>query len=156
MIWGGLMIGVGLLLIILEFFLPGGIMGAAGGLLYLMGLVAFALNSPSLILTLAVVAVAVAALFLAVWITLKRMRESKSETPIFLKSDQEGYKASAWASELVGKEGTVRSDLKPAGHVLIEGQRYQALSRGGYLPQGAPIVVIGGQGAHLIVKEKKP
>ena len=154
MLAGAIMIGVGLLLIVLEFFLPGGIMGVAGGVVFILGLVAFALNSPSIILTLVVFAVAIALLILVIRLTLKRIQRSKSEASIYLKGDQEGYKASAFEKEMIGREGVVKADLKPAGHVLIEGKLYQVLSRGGYLVQGTPVVVIGGQGAHLIVKEK--
>ena len=53
----------------------------------------------------------------------------------------------------MGKEGTVAANLKPAGHVSIEGKRYQAVSRMGYLDLGTKITVIGGEGGHLIVKK---
>lgn len=71
----------------------------------------------------------------------------------FLDSAQEGYVASSFEKELVGKQGEALSDLKPAGHILIEGKRHQALSKMGYLVKGTKIEIIGGQGAHLIVKK---
>jgi membrane-bound serine protease (ClpP class) len=52
----------------------------------------------------------------------------------------------------LGKEGKVIKDLKPAGLVEIEGESFQALSKGQYIKQGVKVVVIGGEGFHLIVK----
>ena len=57
--------------------------------------------------------------------------------------------------DLVGKEGVVSSDLKPSGHILVEDNYYQAVSKTGYIEKGRNIKVIGGQGARLICKEVK-
>ena len=71
---------------------------------------------------------------------------------IFLNTAQNGYVASEFAKELIGKKGEAISDLKPAGHILVEGKRYQAVAKIGYIEMGSSIEVIGGEGAHLIVK----
>lgn len=48
--------------------------------------------------------------------------------------------------------GQTVSDLGPSGFVVVEGKRYQAIARSGYIDKGNAITVIGGQGAHLLVK----
>ena len=141
---------VGLLLVFLEFFLPGAIMGISGGILVAVGLVLFAMNSTSLWLIILVFAVTIAALIFLASFALKRLKKSK----IYLDDDQAGYKASGWSEEMVGREGKVVSNLKPAGHISIEGKRFQAVSKMGYIDRGSEIVVIGGQGAHLIERKK--
>ena len=140
---------VGLLMIFAEFFLPGGIMGVAGALFCVVGLILFAVASPSIPLTIGVFVVMIVLLIFLGRFALKRVQKSG----VYLSSDQEGYRASRFASELVGMEGQVVANLKPAGHVEIGGKRYQAVSRMGYLDKGTKIIVIGGEGAHLIVKK---
>jgi len=140
---------VGLIMIFFEFFLPGAVIGIAGGFFCITGLILFAVASPSIPLTIGVFVAMIVVLFLLGRFALKRIRTSK----IYLSTDQEGYRASSFASELIGKEGTVAANLKPAGHVSIEGKRYQAVSRMGYLDLGTKITVIGGEGGHLIVKK---
>ena len=53
----------------------------------------------------------------------------------------------------MGKEGMAVTELKTAGHVLIEKKHYQAISEGRFIAKDASIVVMGGRGAYLIVKE---
>lgn len=67
----------------------------------------------------------------------------------------QGYQASFYEKDLVGREGTVVSDLKPAGHIDIDGKLYQAISRGDYIDAGERVEVIEGHGAALVVKRKK-
>ncbi len=140
---------VGLIMIFVEFFLPGAVIGIAGGLFCITGLILFAVASPSVPLTIGVFVAMIILLFFLGRFALKRIRKSS----LYLSTDQEGYRASTYESELIGKEGTVAANLKPAGHVSIEGKRYQAVSRMGYLDLGTKITVIGGEGGHLIVKK---
>lgn len=149
---GILFIVIGLLLVFLEFFLPGGIMGAAGGVLVAIGLVVFALNSNSMVLVITVTVATIVAVVLLGYFALRRIKGSKR---IYLSQDQSGYRASSWAKEMIGKEGEVLAALRPSGHISIDGKRFQALSRMGYIDQGEKIVVVGGQGAHLVVKRKE-
>ncbi len=140
---------VGLIMILLEFFLPGGVMGVAGALFVVVGLIVFAVTSPSVPLTIGVFVITIVLLLVLGKMVLKNMQKSR----FFLSDDQEGYKASSFAKEMIGKQGVVVADLKPAGHVEIEGERYQAVSRMGYINHGTSVEVIGGEGAHLIVKK---
>lgn len=53
----------------------------------------------------------------------------------------------------VGKNGTVSSDLRPSGKVLINDIPMDASSLGGYIEKGIPIIVVGTEGPQLIVKK---
>lgn len=143
----------GYLLIFLEFFLPGGVVGMAGGVLVVVSIVVFAVQAESL---LAVILYILGAGFftgLLFKFALWRIRRDKT-SGIYLNSDQEGYFASSYEKELIGKEGEALSDLKPSGHILVEGKRVQAVSKVGYLQKGTKIQVVSGEGAHYIVKPK--
>ncbi len=67
----------------------------------------------------------------------------------------QGFVASNFTKEAIGKPGVALTDLKPSGYALIEGTRFQVLSESGYLTAGTEIFVIRGQGAHLVVQPKE-
>ena len=149
-----ILLGVGFLLIFLEFFLPGGIIGVAGGVFVVLSIVFFSIQTESFVaLTVYIIAV-IALLAALVKFSLWRIRKGKVKG-IFLNTVQEGYVASEYPKELIGKQGKALSDLKPAGHILVEEKRYQAVSKTGYIVKGSKIEVIGGEGAHLVVKLDK-
>lgn len=150
-----LFLGLGLLLILMEFYLPGAIMGVAGGILVIASIVLFAMEASSPFWTLLyIIAVAIAIGFLikfALW----RIRTAKPSRSIYLESDQAGYQASTYDASMIGKKGVVATDLKPGGHIIVEGKRVQAISQSGYLTKGTEVVVLSGQEESLIVKPIK-
>ena len=58
----------------------------------------------------------------------------------------------AAAAELLGKEGTALSDLRPA---TIGGRRVDVVSRGEYLGKGAALVVEEVAGNRIVVRERE-
>lgn len=155
MTWTPLILLVaGLLLIFLEFFFPGGILGVIAGGSILASIVLFALETQSFLWTLVYVVVVCTVVALVIKFTTNRILKGKFKG-IFQNDDQSGYFASSYDKEMIGKRGESLSDLKPSGHILIEGKKYQAVLRSGYLEKGFPVEVIGGEGSHLIVKEIK-
>lgn len=147
---------LGLLLVLIEFYLPGAIMGITGGILIVISIILFALEAASPIwIMLYIIAVAVAVIYLikfALW----RIRTAKPSRSIYLNSDQTGYQASSYDASAIGKTGVVVTDLKPGGHILVEGKRLQAISQSGYLVKGTEVLVLGGQEESLIVTSKVP
>lgn len=146
---------VGLLLIFIEFYLPGAVMGIAGGLMVFISLVLFAMESQSAWATAAYVIGVFVALGYLIKFALWRIRTAKPDRSIYSNSSQEGYQASSFDSAMIGKTGIVVTDLKPGGHILIDGHRLQAISQSGYLTKGTEVLVVGGQEESLIVKYVK-
>lgn len=146
---------LGLLLVFIEFFLPGAVMGVAGGILIIASVVLFAMQATSFWwVLLYVVSVAIILIYLikfALW----KIRTAKPGRSIYLESDQTGFQASSFDSSLIGKMGVVDTDLKPGGHILVEGKRLQAISQSGYLTKGTEVVILGGQEESFIVKRIK-
>ncbi len=153
MITALILLGVGFLAILLEFFLPGGILGTVGALFVLSSILVFAVNSDSLVLTFGYIIVTVVSFGLLVKFALWRIRHGEPGKTIYSDADQQGFVASSWDSALVGKDGLVSTDLKPGGHITIEGKQYSALSQSGYIQQGEGVTVIGGEGETLLVKQ---
>ena len=73
-------------------------------------------------------------------------------------NEQVGYSAGIASKDLppVGSLGIANSVLRPSGKVEIEGEIYDAVSRGWLIEKGAPIVVIQVTEGQVIVEGKKP
>lgn len=146
---------LGLILIYLEFYLPGAIMGIAGGLLVFLSVILFASKSSSPLATTAFFVGVLASVILLIRFAIWRIKSAKPDYSIYSDKDQEGYVASGYDKSTIGKTGVVLSDLKPGGYILIEGKQHQALSQSGYIVKGSKVVVIAGEGESLIVKSFK-
>ncbi len=145
---------IGLSLIFLEFFLPGAILAVIGTLAILISLGMFFVQNP-ILWGLVYLLSLLAAVYLTCKLALWRLKSVRSKGNFYHGEDQEGYTASSFDQELIGKEGTVATELKPAGHILVEGKQCQALSESGFISKGIAVEIVSGKGSHLIVKEKK-
>ncbi len=143
---------LGYLLIFLEFFLPGAVMGIAGGAFLFLSIILFAMRTESVLLLLLFLAIALAGLVFLIRFALQRIRARKAD--MYQEDDQEGFKAAVFDEALLGKGGVVVADLKPSGFIKVEGRTYQALAQAGYLNKGEEIEIIAGRGAYYIVKQR--
>lgn len=150
-----LFLAFGLLLILTEFYLPGAIMGVSGGILVITSIVLFAMESSSIWWVVLYIIGVIFAVTYLVKFALWRIRTAKPNQSIYLNSDQSGYQASSFDSSVIGKTGIVVTDLKPGGHILIDGKRLQAISQGGYITKGTEVLVLSGQEESLFVKQVK-
>lgn len=57
-----------------------------------------------------------------------------------------------WAA-ILNKQGETVTDLHPTGTVLIDGRKYDCISRGEYITKGSPIVVMTVDSNRIIVKK---
>lgn len=143
---------LGLLFIFIEFYIPGAIMGIAGGVLIATSVFLFAAQIDTAWAVILYVIAIVIALSYLVKFALWRIRTAKPGMSIYSDDDQQGYVASCFDHSAVGKKGVVLSDLKPGGYILIDGVQHQALSESGYITKGSPVIVVAGQEESLIVK----
>jgi membrane-bound serine protease (ClpP class) len=166
--WEILAFVIGIILLAVEFFiLPGfGVFGVAGIVLTLGGLVLGMLPNqafdfelvPSSQLfgaLLTVILSALATVGMVFWLTPK-VNEWGAFKHLTLASTQEssqGYTSRIYAESLLGKTGKVHSRLRPSGKVELDGEIYDAYSRGEFLEQGEAIEVISTEGTSLRVKK---
>lgn len=148
------LLAVGLLLIFLEFFLPGGVMGTLGALVVLSSIVFFAMQTESLLYILLYAFGSFVLVYLLFRFALWRIQHGEPGKTIYSDDDQEGFTASAYDKATIGKIGVVDTDLRPGGHIIIEEKRHSAISRSGYISKGDNVKVIGGEGESLIVKKE--
>ena len=145
-------LALGLFLVLCEFYLPGAILGIIGGGLILISIVLFVSQTSSVLAIIGYVFGVFIALALLIRYALKKIVSAKPGYSIYSKQDQEGFKASTYDANAIGKIGVVLSDLKPGGYILIDGAQHQALSVSGYITKGQEVMVISGQEESLIVK----
>ena len=166
--WEIIVFVLGIILLAVELFvIPGfGIFGVLGIVFILGGLVLgmlpnqdfnfdFVPASELFLALLTVILAALASVGLVFWLTPK-VNQWGAFSTITLVSTQEraqGYTSSVYADSLKGKIGVVHSRLRPSGKVEIEGEIYDAYSRGEFLDQGEPIIVISTEGTSLKVKK---
>ena len=140
---------IGLLLIYFEFFLPGGILGAIGGIAILISIFLFALeNIPIYWMFLYILILVLLIIFtirLALWIL-------KNKPSIYANNDQSGYVASEYDKKLIGMVAKTLTDLKPAGSIEVEGCQYQAVSESIYIKKGEKVKIISGEGFRYKVR----
>ncbi len=143
---------VGILLIFLEFFLPGAVMAVIGALALLVSLGLFFAQYP-ILWGITYLLVLLPTVFITCKFALWHIRRSKEKGHFYHGSDQEGFAASSFDRSLIGREGTVSTELKPAGHIVVSGHLYQALSETGFISKGDTVLIVGGKGSHYIVRD---
>lgn len=155
MLYAFLLLIIGLFLILLEFYLPGAVMGVTGGLLVFASVIIFAMHSDSVLPVVLYLLITGTCLGVLIKFALWRIKSAKPEYSIYSDDDQAGYQASSFDASVIGKTAIVVTDLKPGGHILVDGKRLQAISQSGYIVKGKEVIVIGGQEESLIVKLSK-
>ncbi|WPR77591.1 NfeD family protein [Algoriphagus sp. NG3] len=166
--WEILVFFIGVILLAVELFVvPGfGIFGILGIIGILTGLVLGMIPNqnfnfdfvPAGDLFTALLTVILASIFsvgLVFWLTPKVNEWGAFKTISLAGTQQrsEGYTSSFYADTLNGKTGVVHSRLRPSGKIEIDGEIYDAYSRGDFIDQGEKIIVISTEGTSLKVKK---
>lgn len=166
--WEILALFVGIVLIVLEIFvIPGfGVAGVLGIALTISSLVLIMLNNDffnfdfvplgdivvALIASVGGITGGVALLFVAG----PKLTQSRAFQEITLSDKQEkgeGYVSSAFPADIVGQKGIAYTILRPSGKIMVEGNLYDAYTRGDYIEKGEPVEVIAAEGTSLRVKK---
>ena len=145
---------IGIILIVAEFFLPGGIAGGlgigailasimlAGGDVVQMGV--------SLLIAL-LIAVATVIIFVKVF-----GKKMKFFNKIILKdstSTESGYVSNANRLDLIGREGVTKTPLRPAGTVIVDDERIDAVSEGGFIKANEKVKIVKVEGSRIVVRD---
>lgn len=166
--WEILVFILGIVLLAVELFvIPGfGVFGILGIIGILTGLVLGMIPNqdfdfefvPAADLFAALLTVILAALgsvVLIFWLTPKINQWGAFRSVALADTQQrsEGYTSSFYSDSMLGKTGVVHSRLRPSGKVEIDGEIYDAYSRGEFVDQGEKIIVISTEGTSLKVKQ---
>jgi membrane-bound serine protease (ClpP class) len=148
---------IGVLCILAEVIVPGGILGGIGALFMVAGCVVAFIRYDA---GGGMAAVAAALVITAVALTLefKFLPKTKLGRRAFLEKEISGSSSiyGAEARVLIGKRAEAITRLSPTGYVRIDGQRYEAYSQSGQIDQGTPLEVVGSDNFRLIVSPIHP
>lgn len=164
-----LFIGVGLLAVEI-FVLPGfGVAGVAGISLIVLSLILVMLNNDFFnfrfvpmkeILYASAAALGGAAGGIALlFIGGSRIANSRFFKSVALTESQlrtEGYTSSFIKERMIGRKGITHTVLRPSGKIMIEGEIFDAYTRGEYIEKGQAIEVVNDEGTSLQVKSIVP
>ena len=150
-----LLLFLGLLSLLIEFYLPGILMGVIGGIMIVASVIFFGIESQSALETFLYLIFVVVLVGLLINFAMWLIRRSAPNHSIYSDAHQSGFQATSFDKELIGKRGVVVTDLKYGGYIIVEGKRVQAISQNIYLPKGTHVLVIGGQEDSLIVKKEE-
>ena len=155
-ILGIIVLIIGIVLLGIEFFMPGfgfpgifGIICTAGGI-FLAG------KDMQQRVIVGIIAIVVIAVLLVISIIVFNSKKVKS--PIKLDTDLQGkdlFLEEKDMEYLVGKTGTALSDLKPAGKGEFDGVKFDVYSSGYYIKKGKALVITEIKNNRIIVEEGK-
>jgi membrane-bound serine protease (ClpP class) len=165
--WEILALFIGILFLALEIFvIPGfGIAGVIGIGLTVGSLVLIMVNNRAfdfhfvplneLLIAIGATAGGLAGSVLLLFLGGARLANSKAFHQMALTDTQKkslGYTSSGLKEPMTGKTGVAHTVLRPSGRVMIEGQVYDAFTRGDYVEKGTRIEVVSEEGSTLRVR----
>jgi membrane-bound ClpP family serine protease len=147
---------VGILLLAIEVFVPGMIVGVLGGISIMAGvLTAFALYGSGG----GMIALLCGGILLGVTLYLEFivLPKSKLAKKLSMHATVEGTSQPALAdpASVLGQHGETITPLSPSGYVTLKGRQYEAFSQSGYLAKGVTVRVTGLDNFRLIVTQNK-
>lgn len=145
-------LGVGLIL--LELFIPGGIAGTIG-LLAIIG--SFFMASANVVhmgisLLIALTASIVLSI-LMIRVFGKKMKFFKRIILTDSTSTEKGYVSNKNRLELIGVEGVTLTPLRPSGTIVVEDERIDVVSEGGFIAKDKKVRVVKTEGSRIVVRE---
>jgi len=136
----GLMV-LGFGLIMLEIFIPGGIVGVFGGLC-MIAAVYFAYDGYGVEGAIVAFAIGLAGLGVCLWFEFKVLPKTPAGKRLFLQERVSGKSQHDVAEEsMIGKEATTATALSPSGYVVLEGRKLEAFSKSGFLEKGESVTI---------------
>jgi len=145
---------VGILLVILELIVPAfGILGILGGGAIITGIILAAPNWQTGLISIAI-ALVIATVVIIIFSRTKKGRTIWSKFVLREKlTTEEGFVSAELKSSLVGQQGVTVTPLRPAGTALINNQRVDVVTEGGFVENQRPVVVVKAEGTWVVVRE---
>ncbi|MDH4410573.1 MAG: NfeD family protein [Verrucomicrobiales bacterium] len=145
---------IGILAVLAELVLPGGILGVVGAICLLGAVVTTFITYGATAGTIALAAVvAIGLVTLRIWM---RFFHQLPFTKQLVLNETVGIDAQVPArAALVGWTGISLTELMPSGHAEIGGEKFDVMAEGAAIRRGATIVVVETRGPSVMVRETK-
>ena len=143
-----------ILLIILEMFVPGGIMGILGIIVLVASIIIINTNTQATTFILLVAFVLFISLYLINIYIFKRkllfLNRFILEDTI---STKEGYVAKESEVTLIGQDLIAFTDLRPSGTATLNNEKYDVVTEGEFIEKGTTVRVINVEGMRIVVRK---
>ncbi len=140
----------GIVLLLIEIIVPGGIVGSFGALCIISGIVLGFVESFQLGLILLFAAIIFGSI--ALWAWVRFFPDSKMGKEVFLDKsgkDWQGYSENN--AEFLGQSGVSHTPLRPSGMAVINDKRVNVVTQGELIEQDRTITVIKVEGNRIVV-----
>lgn len=141
----------GIALIFSELLLPGAILGILGALGVIASAVLVGYEYPQY--AFYVISAQVVGVIIAIALGFKLLPHSPFTKGMILSESGAEWVSNTSNDKLIGLEGQVYSPLRPAGKVLLQGKRVDAVSDGSLIESGARVRVTEVHGNRVVVEE---
>ncbi|MGZ9818727.1 NfeD family protein [Peribacillus simplex] len=145
---------IGVILVLVEFFIPGGIIGLLG-FTAIVGSLFLATGDPvhMTISLLIAVTVSILVFILLVKVFGKQMKFFRKMILTDATKTEQGYVSNPNRLDLLGVEGKALTDLRPSGTALVKEERVDVVTEGSFISKGSSIVIIKVEGSRVVVRE---
>lgn len=151
-----ILFALGIGLILLEFFIPGGIAGAIG---FIAVIASFFVASDNMVhMGISILIALSASILLSILMIRvfgKRMKLFKRIILTDSTSTDKGYVSNKNRLELIGVEGIALTPLRPSGTILVEDERIDVVSEGAFISKDTRVRIIKTEGSRIVVREVK-
>lgn len=148
-----ILFAAGLLLLIVEAFMPGfGIAGGTGLVLLIIGIITTARN-PTEALVMVIILILIIGIMVA--ITLRSAKKGLIAKRLILHSaarHEEGFSTSEDTTGLIGRTGITLTVLRPSGSAEFDDDRMDVVSEGVYIDKGTKVRIIRTEGRRIVVE----
>lgn len=145
---------VGIALIVLEFFVTSGILGILGAVSILGSLFLAGYDFNHMIISIAIaMAVAVVGAITLYYLVGTKKRMFKHLILYDRTTTDLGYVSNVNREELIGLIGQTITPLRPSGSIMIEDEKFDVVSEGGFIEANQKVKVIKVEGMRIVVRE---
>lgn len=149
----GLMV-LGMGLIMLEIFIPGGIVGVFGGIC-LLASIGVAYNHFGMEGAIIAFGVSLVALVACLWFEFKVLPKTSAGKRFFLRDRVEGKSQKDVGDQaMIGREASAATALAPSGYILLDGRKMEASSRSGFIEKGEAVEIVSFDQFKVTVSKK--
>lgn len=144
---------VGIVLILLEFVLPGGIIGLIGlgavlTSFFMAGSSVWLIGTSLLIALVATIVVSI----ILIKVFGKKLHAFKKIILFDSTNTESGYVSNKNREDLLGKQGIAFTTLRPSGTAIINGERLDVVTEGNYIAKDSKIEVVKTEGSRIVVR----
>jgi membrane-bound ClpP family serine protease len=149
-----LLFAVGIMLIFLEFFLPGAISGTLGLAALIASLFLAGENPLNMGISIFIaISISIAVLFFMIKVLRKKLVLFNRMILFDTAKKEDGYVSNVNRTDLLGKEGIALTVLRPSGTAVFNNERIDVVSEGDFIDQNAKITVVKVEGVRIVVRK---